>query len=57
MDWKNQLHMIQNKVKTQLHARKVDDLESVRKLIEVPLLFFSHFSNNPRNSISIEMEY
>jgi len=34
MDWKNQLHMIQNKIKHQLHARKVDDLESVRKLIE-----------------------
>jgi len=34
MDWKNQLPMIQNKVKSQLHSRKMDDLESVRKLIE-----------------------
>lgn len=35
MDWKNQLNMIQNKVKNQLHARKLDDLDSVRKLIDV----------------------
>lgn len=34
MDWKNQLNMIQNKVKQQLHARKLDDLDSVRKLID-----------------------
>ena len=38
MDWKNQLNMIQNKVKQQLHARKLDDLESVRKLIDVHFL-------------------
>lgn len=35
MDWKNRLGMIQNKVKAQLHARKIDDLESVSKLIQV----------------------
>eukprot|EP00331_Platyophrya_macrostoma_P029949 CAMPEP_0176456796 /NCGR_PEP_ID=MMETSP0127-20121128/31510_1 /TAXON_ID=938130 /ORGANISM="Platyophrya macrostoma, Strain WH" /LENGTH=527 /DNA_ID=CAMNT_0017846841 /DNA_START=40 /DNA_END=1623 /DNA_ORIENTATION=- len=34
MDWKNRLGMIQNKVKGQLHARKIDDLESVGRLIQ-----------------------
>jgi len=35
MDWKNKLNNIQNKVKFQLHAKKIDDLESLHKLIKV----------------------
>jgi len=27
MDWKNKLHNIQNKIKGQLWAKKIDDLE------------------------------
>lgn len=33
MDWKNRLIMITNKVKEQLHTRKLDDLEAVKKYI------------------------
>lgn len=35
MDWRNKLPNIQNKVKFQLHAKKIDDLESLYKLIKV----------------------
>ena len=35
MDWRNRLPMIQNKVKHQLHARKMDDLDAVAKLVDV----------------------
>jgi len=33
MDWRNTLDNIQNKIKFQLHARKIDDLEGLYKLI------------------------
>jgi Ca2+-binding EF-hand superfamily protein len=33
MDWKNKLDSIQNKIRGQLFARKIDDLEGVYKLM------------------------
>ena len=33
MDWRNKLENIQNKIKAQLFARKIDDLEGVYKLM------------------------
>ena len=35
MDWKNKLSNIINKVKFQLHAKKIDDLESLYAFINV----------------------
>ena len=34
-DWKNQLELIQNKLKLQLHSKKIDDLESLYSLINM----------------------
>jgi len=34
MDWKNKIEMIVNKLKLQLHSKKLDDLESVYRKIE-----------------------
>jgi calcyphosin len=34
MDWTNRLINIQNKMKSQLHAKKIDDLEYLYALIE-----------------------
>lgn len=34
MDWKNKLHMIQNKIKFQLHAKGIDDLEYLKTVID-----------------------
>lgn len=33
MDWKNKLHMIQNKVKFQIHSKLIDDLEVLKEII------------------------
>lgn len=33
MDWRNKLDMIQNKIRAQLFARKIDDLEGVYRLM------------------------
>ena len=33
MDWINRLNNIQNKIKLQLHSKKIDDLESLYKLM------------------------
>ncbi|CAD8068985.1 unnamed protein product [Paramecium primaurelia] len=33
MDWRNKLELIQNKIRGQLHARKIDDLEGVYQLM------------------------
>ncbi|CAD8165837.1 unnamed protein product [Paramecium octaurelia] len=33
MDWRNKLDLIQNKIRGQLHARKIDDLEGVYQLM------------------------
>ena len=33
MDWRNKLELIQNKIRGQLHARKIDDLEGVYALM------------------------
>lgn len=33
MDWLNRLENIQNKIKLQLHSKKIDDLESLYRLI------------------------
>ena len=33
MDWRNTLDNIQNKIKLQLHSRKIDDLEGLYRLI------------------------
>lgn len=33
MDWRNKLDLIQNKIRGQLHARKIDDLEGVYALM------------------------
>lgn len=46
MDWKNKLYNIQNKVKFQLHAKKIDDLESLYKLIDVSHLFLKNEDKN-----------
>lgn len=35
MDWKNRLNNIQNKLKQQLHAKKIDDLESLYKQVSL----------------------
>jgi len=33
MDWINRLGNIENKIKSQLHAKKIDDLESLYRLM------------------------
>ena len=51
MDWKNRLYNIQNKVKFQLHAKKIDDLESLHMLIDVISFIFLHKNPHLRSGM------
>jgi hypothetical protein len=39
MDWINKLHNVENKIKQQLFAKGLDNLNSYYQLLQVPKLF------------------